>query len=310
MKAHTRLGIYVLIGRKTLAYGRLMAAFGDSKNSLCVFPGTGNQFLLVDPHVFGKLPRNVLHILRKVGARKSRHVSRCEVGRVGFDEHAVGWKNRHGFAQIIRSAVVADPAGNADAETHFQIGCHGRPVAREAVHHRTLTDLRMSFKYRRKALSSISFMQEHRHVQLFGDLDVMLQTPYLVLACGIHSVEVKTAFTDRKQSLIGGKQLLNADKILLPRRVGIVGMNSGGAVRVMRLHKAVCQFIRLHIRAGDDAGNAFAQRVGQYFFGMAELSAKQVQPDVVVLNVFYDNSLPDDSIAVQNEITENKLHRQ
>ena len=310
MKAHTRLGIYVLTGRKTLAYGRLMAAFGNSKNSLCVFPCTGNQFLLVDPHVFGKLPGDVLHILRQVGSSQPRHIPRREVRRVGFDHHAVGRKNRHGFAQIISSAVVADPAGNADAKTHFQICFHCRPVAREAMHHLTLTDLGMFFKSRGKFLRRCSFMQKHRHVQLFGDLDVMLQAPYLVLACGIHSVEVKTAFTDRQQLRIGGKQLLNADKILLPRRVGIVGMNSGGAVRVMRLHKAVCQFIRLHIRAGDDAGNAFAQRVGQYFFGMAELSAKQVQPDVVVLNVFYDNSLPDDSIAVQNEITENKLHRQ
>ena len=78
----------------------------------------------------------------------------------------------------------------------------------------------------------------------------------------------------------------------------------------MRPNEAVSRFVGYPIRAGDNAGNALIQSVGKYLLRVTELPAKEVQPDVVVLNGFDDNSLPDYSIAVQNEMTENRLHRQ
>ena len=139
---------------------------------------------------------------------------------------------------------------------------------------------------------------------------MMLQTANLVFAGGIHSVEVQPAFPDRNQLGIGGKHLPDTDKIFLPRRVGVVGMNARRAVGFMGLYEAMGCFVGHPIRAGDDARYALTERVGENFLRVAELPAKEVQPDVIILNVFYDNSLPVYSMAVQKEMTENRLHRQ
>ena len=127
-------------------------------------------------------------------------------------------------------------------------------------------------------------MEKERLVQFLRKFDVAVKAAQLILARREHAVEIQSAFADRDDVRVPGHDLADAVKVLRFCAVGTVRMNPAGTLYLrMLLCAGVYLLIFFHIRAGQDAGDTRCRRIRDDAFRVAELPAKQVQPDVDVL---------------------------
>ncbi len=66
-----------------------------------------------------------------------REVAGEQVGGVGFQHEAVERNAAHQFTQVVTTALVANPARNADVQIAVQVVLKFLAGAREAVHYRS-----------------------------------------------------------------------------------------------------------------------------------------------------------------------------
>jgi hypothetical protein len=85
-----------------------------------------------------------------------------QIGRIGLHHQPIGRNARHGAAQVRAAALVADPAGDADAEPERQVVLELGNTAGEAVSHSADEPAVKVLQYCLEIVMCVALMKKYR----------------------------------------------------------------------------------------------------------------------------------------------------
>lgn len=91
--------------------------FSDSEEALCVFSGMLYQFLRGDAHVGSQGFGYIGYVLRYIGARQVES-SGGEIWCIRFNHDAVQWDGCYRPPEVVGTAFITNPPGDADVKSH------------------------------------------------------------------------------------------------------------------------------------------------------------------------------------------------
>ncbi len=111
--------------------------------------------------------------LVSAGGRLRLQVSRQKIGTIGLDHQLVGGNPAHERQQVSAAPLVADPAGDADAEAHAEVVVQLVRLTREAMSDPACRQCaRVLSQNRDKVFVRVALMQEHRLAHACRDLEL------------------------------------------------------------------------------------------------------------------------------------------
>ena len=239
------------------------------------------EHLFRDAHVLRKRPRHVGDILRHIRPRQVE-AARREVRRIRLDHHAIQRKDRHCLAQVIRTALIADPSGDADVKAHIEQPPERFLIPRIAVDDGARTDGFVTGKAGDEVLRCVPLVKKERLSQFLCEQDQLLEVVDLILLPAVHAVIVKPRLSHRQDAGIRGQYFLDARHVLLLRFVGAVRMDPRRPVDIMGLREIIHELILLRLRACQDTLDPRGVRILDDLLRMGEGFRKKIQSDIVV----------------------------
>jgi hypothetical protein len=114
--------------------------------------------------------------------RLRTHGARQQVWRVGLEQQAVCRDLGYQLAQMQPAALVADPPGDADVAVQREVVAQRRGAVGEAVHDDAGHAVTVAFQQLQEVSVGVALVQEHRHAQVDGDLQLALERQQLCIA--------------------------------------------------------------------------------------------------------------------------------
>ena len=208
--------------------------------------------------------------------------ARREVRRIRLDHHAIQREDRDRLAQVIRTALIADPSGDADVEAHRKERLERFLISCIAMHDGTRTDGFVTGKAGDKVLRRVPLVKKERLSQFLCKQDQLLEVVDLILLPAVHAVIVEPRLSHRQDAGIRGQYFLDARHVLLLRFVGAVRMDPRRPVDVMGLREIIHELILLRLRACQDTLDPCGVRILDDLLRMGEGFRKKIQSDIVV----------------------------
>ena len=208
--------------------------------------------------------------------------ARREVRRIRLDHHAIQREDRDRLAQVIRTALITDPSGDADVEAHIEQPPERFLIPRVAVDDGARTDGFVTGKAGDEVLRRIPLVKEERLSQFLCEQDQLLEVVDLILLPAVHAVIVEPRLSHRQDAGIRRQYFLDARHVLLSRFVGAVRMDPRCPVDVMGLGEIIHELIVLRFRACQDTLDPCGMGVLDDLLRMGEGSCEQIQSDIVV----------------------------
>jgi hypothetical protein len=194
-----------------------------------------------------------VHRLIAPRPRLRLEVAGQQIGRIGFQHQPIGRNARHGAAQVRAAALVANPAGDADAEPERQVILQLGYSAGEAMSHSADEPAVKLLQYCLEILVGIALMKKYRLRDGRGDFQLGDEGGALRRGRREVAIVVEAAFSHRNHMGLP-EQLM---QFLAPGRIEsrrMVRVNTRGAPQDLRVRGG--QRGRgartRQVRAGDD----------------------------------------------------------
>ncbi len=119
-----------------------------------------------------------------------------QIRAVGFDEQTVVRDQRHDVVQISATALVADPARDADIKIHRQIGFECGPIVGKTVDDGLGQPRSGVLQNRQETLMRLPLVQESRETVRGGDVQLFAKRLFLHIARRDIAKKIETGFAD------------------------------------------------------------------------------------------------------------------
>ena len=172
-----------------------------------------------------------------------------KIRRIGLDHQPIGGNRRQQFGKVRAPPFVADPAGDADIQIQREQLIEFVALACEAVCNGAYEPVAVRLKNRDEVVDGVALVQEHRLLELRGELQLCIERGDLGVARREIPIVVEPAFPDRDDVL------RESDTLEFTRRfIVIVGrmvrVHAGGRIQ----YAGPCRGECLCRAAGLDAG--------------------------------------------------------
>src|SRR5476649_496509 len=176
---------------------------------------------------FWQVGRFIAAVFR-LGSQRARQ----QVGRVAFQHQTATWDFPDQRVQMRPTALVADPAGDADMQVEVEVAEQRRLFAGEAMHHGSAQVVAVILEDLQQALVGVALVKKHWQFQLDGECQVFFEDFFLLWARGKIAVEIQPAFAHCTHAAFAEHTPQLPRAVAVPI-AGAVGMNAGGAEQAL-----------------------------------------------------------------------------
>jgi len=259
--------------------------FLKSKECQRIAGGCFRQSLRGFAAALGHDPEDVWQMARLVATVPGLRleVAWQEVWRIGLEHQPVGRNAADELAQVPATALIADPAGDADREPQLQVVVQLLRVAREAMCDPSRDACAVVAQDRQESVMRIALVQEHGPSELRGQFELTAEHALLIGVRREIPEEVEAALAGRAD-LLCPHQLAQGRDVRVVELACVVRVDAGGRTEPRRVasHEFDRSARALDRAAGDDhpAHAGIHGRLDHVVAVLIEAVVSEVQSDV------------------------------